>query len=166
MQAKLDLKGYWIADGLDAQGHLLWQEAIYNDVVSAALTDLLSVYFASGTQKPSWYAGLIDNAAYTGVALADTISSHAGWAESTAYSESTRPQWTPTVSGGLASNATVILFTMSAATSLRGLFLVSNSTKGGSTGTLWSTALFTTVRAMLTLQTLRLTYRLRAAGGG
>jgi hypothetical protein len=75
------------------------------------------------------------------------MSSHAGWTEVTAYSESTRPIATfaaatnanPSVVTNTASKAT---FTMNGTTTVGGAFLTSNNTKGGTTGTLFSAADF------------------------
>ena len=69
---------------------------------------------------------------------ADTMGSHTSFAESTAYS-GTRPTWTPgTVSGGSVSNSgSPASFSMTGPDYIFGAFLVSNSTQGGSTGTLY-----------------------------
>lgn len=70
---------------------------------------------------------------------ADTMSSHASFTESTSYSNSTRVAWTPgSVSAGSVDNSgSVAVFNINASDYIFGAFLVSNSTKGGTTGTLY-----------------------------
>lgn len=99
---------------------------------------------SGGTQITSWYFGAIGNTSFTtGLADSDTMSSHAGWTESTAYSEGTRQQW---VDGGAASssitNPNGAAITVNANVTLKGAFITSDSTKGGTTGTLFATGLF------------------------
>ena len=76
------------------------------------------------------------------VVLGDIMTSHAGWAEiSTAYSNSTRPVWTPgTISAGSVSNsASKAVFNISEVTpvTIYGAFMVSTNNKGGTSGTLF-----------------------------
>lgn len=149
---------------LNPDGTLAWRKSIYNDVL--ALTDLLSVYFASGTQKPNWYVGLIDNSGFTGLSPSDTMSSHPGWSENQDYTQATRPQWSPSIGGGVAVNPSPAVFTFVGADTLKGIFLASNNTKGGTSGTLWSTALFGALQSVTPGQVWRVIYNLRAAGGG
>lgn len=81
----------------------------------------------------------------------DTMSSHAGWTEVPAsqVQQATRQVWTPgTVSGGSASDsASPAAYTMAASLAgtayIHGLFLVSNNTIAGTTGTLYSEGEFT-----------------------
>jgi hypothetical protein len=71
--------------------------------------------------------------------LADTMSSHTSFVESTSYSNSTRVAWTPgSISAGSVDNsASVAAFTINASDYIFGAFLNSNSTKGGTTGSLY-----------------------------
>lgn len=105
--------------------------------------NLDTAFTNNDTAETSWYAGLIDNAGFTGVDPSDTMASHTGWSESTAYSEGVRQ----TLSFAAASSRSItaeVSFTMNATVTIDGLFVVTNSTKGGTTGVLWSTALYTT----------------------
>jgi len=92
----------------------------------------------------TWYVGLIDLASYTtGIAAGDTMASHAGWIECTAYDEETRPEWTEgAASNGVTTNGSVVTFTISATKTVKGFFLASSSTKGEAASTLLGTALF------------------------
>lgn len=143
----------------DASGKILRElPLVKNGDTTVGLNDMLSVYFDSGTQKTSWYMGLISNVGFTAVASSNTISSHSGWSESSAYSETTRPQWSPDApSAGVISGPSVT-FTMNATIAIKGIFVVSESTKAGTTGVLFATALFSSVDSLTSGQVLDVTY--------
>lgn len=140
-------------------GKLLWTEHVKNGVTNGGINNLLDVHFRNQTQLTAWFLGLIDDASYTAVSASDTMASHGGWIENQDYDEGTRESW-PTVAATAQSitNTTPAEFTMSADTDLRGVFCVSNSTKGGTAGILWATALFASVRSLLDNDLLRITY--------
>lgn len=142
-------------------GHTLRDEwAYHNAATTAGLNYLLDAAFRAQTAVTTWYIGLIDNAGFTALAAADTMSSHAGWAEFTSYSETTRQAWTianAAASGSLTSSATTT-FTISADGTLRGLFLASSGTKSGTTGTLWATATEANTRDVTNGQSLEVLY--------
>lgn len=120
-----------------------WIDEIRNLVTSAAKNFLLDTTLSGSAYTAAWYLGLISSAGYTAVAVGDTPASHAGWTESTAYSNATRPApaFGAASAGSKASSATS--FTINATDTIKGAILVSNSTKGGTTGTLYSAGLFT-----------------------
>lgn len=125
-------------------GTVKWTAPIHNLITNAGLDHALDVTLSGGTQVTTWYVGLTDGTPT--VAAADTSSSHAGWTEVTAYSESVRQTWTD---GGVSSQSvtnsgSVASFSINAnATTIGGAFLISVSTKGGTTGTLYSAGAFT-----------------------
>jgi len=131
-----------------------------NGVTDAALTDMLNTYFRSATQKPTWYMFLIGATGYTALAPADTMSSHTGWTENTDYTESPRPTWAAdaALNKSIRNSTTPAIFTMSAATTLKGIGIVSNSTKAGATGMLWCTGLFGSDRNLAISDVLRVEY--------
>lgn len=162
-ECALRVGGIWKVQKRDVDGTLLWEEVFHNGINTGALNDLLSVYLAAGTQKTTWYGGLIDNTGFSALSASDTISSHSGWAESTSYDESVRQTWTPgAIASGVVSNSSAMVFTASGSITIKGAFLVSNSTKGGSTGQLWSTGSFSAAQALTVGQTLSVTYSLTA----
>lgn len=137
------------------------KEVFPNGSTTAGLNSILSVYFNSGTQLTTWYLGLINNTPAPTLAAADTIASHSGWSESTSYSESVRQTWTPGAPASASiTNPTVATFTANAAITIYGLFLVSNSTKGGTTGTMWAHGAFGSTQALISGQTLTGKYTL------
>ena len=144
-------------------GRPLWRFRIRNAATDAGLNDLLSVGFAGGTQRLAWYLGLISSSGFSAISGSDTMAAHAGWSEITAYGSATRPQWTPlSVSGKLAQNTDTVNFTMSATSSLRGIFVVSENTKGGTSGILWATALLPAAQQLVNNQVIRVTYGVQA----
>lgn len=154
----------WEAVGLD--GLVRARGWMPNGITTAALNDLLEVYFRSGSQKASWYAGLISSTSYSALAAADTMSSHSGWTEATAYTPSTRPQWSPgAASSGVVLNSAAFTYTFTAEATVKGFFVASDSTKSGTTGTLLATGLFSSDQTFQTGEVLRGFYQLTAAAG-
>jgi hypothetical protein len=156
-------RGIYIAEAVWAHkpDEVLWREVAENGITDAGINDNESVYFGAGTQKTAWYFLLINNASFTALAAADTMSSHAGWVESVDYSESTRQQW---LCGAPASrvitNSTSATFTINTTVTIKGAALTSSNTKSGTSGILWSTGLFATAQSMVNGQLLKLTYTL------
>jgi hypothetical protein len=118
------------------------------------------------TRVTTWYLGLITGpGSGTTIIAANTMSSHAGWTENTGYSNATRPAATfgtattadPSVIDNSASPAS---FSINATSTIAGAFLVNNSTKGGTTGTLFSASDFQSPgdRSVVSADTLNVTY--------
>ena len=136
-------QGSWDIVCRDKHGNIKWTDKIENIVVNAGLDYLLDIGLSGGVQITSWYLGLTDSTPT--VAAGDTMASHAGWTEVTAYSEAARLAWTDGgVSGQSVSNsASPATFTINAnGTVVGGAFLTSVSTKGGATGTLYAAGAF------------------------
>lgn len=131
----------------DADGNLKWEDTIDNLVTTAGKNFNLDTVFAGSTYTAVWYLGLISATSYTtGPAVGDTMASHGGWAEDQNYSSPAARgtcSWSTAASGGSKSLASSITFTMNASTTIKGCFMVTNSTKGGTTGTLYSAGTFT-----------------------
>lgn len=130
----------------DPDGHLKWVDDAWNGVASVGLDITLNTLFRATTQPTAWYVGLVDNAGWTGYNAADTMASHSSpnaWAENTQYSNSTRPQWSPGApSGNAIVNAATMNFAMTATATIHGLFVCTDNTVGGVTGTIFATASF------------------------
>jgi hypothetical protein len=135
----------------------------------ADLVTTIATYGSAGTVTLAATAGTtVSGAAVIWEARAgDTMSSHTPWSESTAYTNSTRPQW----NGGTVSNGSVDNSASQASfnintnnTLIGGLFLVNNSTVGGTSGTLYGMAPFTvSFRQLNNGDTLSVTASLTAA---
>lgn len=146
-------------------GKLLRTYNTLNDITNEGKNTIFDVMFNNGTQiaNNSWFIGLISNTSYTGVAATDTMSSHGGWTEFTGYSQANRVAWG---SGAAASqsvtNATAATFDINAAGTVKGVFITSNSTKSGTTGKLWATALFAADVPVSNGDQLKITYTVSA----
>lgn len=142
-----------------------WVQPIDNLVTTVGKNNLLDNHLAGSAYTAAWYAGLISSTSYTtGAAVGDTSASHGGWAEDQNYTQSTRvaPSFSSASSGSKAT-ASVMVFTMNVTTTIKGVFLISVSTKGGTTGTLFSAGLFTGGdQAVTSSSTLNVTYTLSA----
>jgi hypothetical protein len=87
------------------------------------------------------------------------MASHAGWTENTSYSNSTRvaPTFGTASAGSLATTATA--FNINGTATIAGCFMVTNSTKSGTTGILYSAGSFTGGNKSVTSgDTLNVTY--------
>ena len=168
LSEQVSVTGRYDVKCLDADGNLKWEDSIQNLVVNVGKANILSVYLGADTQTTTWYMGLVDNTGYTAYNAADTMSSHTGWSESVAYSNSTRPTvtfGTATASGGGAGSAgtgsivsTAVTFTINASATILGAFLTTDSAKSGTTGTLYSAGSFASSRAVISGDSLLVTY--------
>lgn len=132
-------------------GKLIWTETFHNLVTTAGKNLLLDVMFRTGGAASAWYVGLVNNASFSAYSAADTMGSHAGWLEGTPYSDATRIAYVPAAaaSGSITNAASKALFNINATLTVRGAFLVNNSTKGGSTGTLYGVGDFAVPRSVV-----------------
>ena len=157
--------GVYRMECFDKDGNLKWVAESHNLVVNVGLQDMNAQYFTGSSYTAAWYLGLYGAAASNDPAAGDTMASHAGWTEVTPYSNATRPACTfgtpttadPSVATNSASPAT---FTINATATVGGAFLVSDDTKGGSTGVLFSASDFTSPgdRSVVSGDTLNVTY--------
>ena len=157
--------GMFTVQCFDKDGVLKWEATKNNLVVNVGLKDMNDKYFSGSAYTAAWYVGLYGAAASNNPAAGDTMSSHAGWVEVTAYSQATRPAATfgaaTTADPSVISNsASVAVFTINGTTTVGGAFLTSNSTKGGTTGTLFSASDFTAPgdRSVVSGDTLNVLY--------
>ena len=149
MKQKSNLKGRFVIEHRDIEGNLKATYEFPNGIVDEGLNHILDTEFHGGSQVGTWYIGLVDNSGWTAFADADTLSSHAGWTEATTYTESNRVEWDEDAAASRSiSNSTTADFSVNATGNLKGIFVSSNNVKStGNTGTLWSTAAFSSVVA-------------------
>ena len=157
--------GIFYFECYDKDGNLKWTDESKNLVVNVGLQYMAGVALTSTSQITTWYVGLYGVASSNNPAAGDTMSSHAGWTEVTAYSESTRVAATfaaatnanPSVVTNTASKA---VFTINGTTTVGGAFLTSGSAKSGTTGTLFSAADFSSPgdRSVVSGDILNVTY--------
>jgi hypothetical protein len=157
---RLGLSGMWHIQHI-RDGQVLAEFDTPNGITDVGIHNLLDTGFRGTSQISTWYAGLVDNAGFSAFAAGDTMASHAGWAESTAYGDANRRTWSPGAAGTRQlTNGTTMDFAINGTATIKGIFIASNNTKGGSTGTLWSTAAFGSNVAVQNGDTLKVTYTL------
>lgn len=123
-------------------GSIRWEDWIENLVVTEGRNYYLNAGLKGVAQISSWFVGL--TAASPTVAAGDTLASHAGWTEFSAYTEAARQALTlGTVAAGSVDNsANKATFSINAnGSSIGGLFIASAST--GTAGTLLGAGAFT-----------------------
>jgi len=156
----LKLKGQWKAQ-LVRDSKVIGEYDFPNGIVNVGLNYLLDASFNGGSAVSTWYIGLINNAGFTALNNADTMASHSGWVETDDYTEGTRPEWTSGAASSRAvTNSATVDFSIDATVTIRGIFITSNNTKSGTTGTLWSTGNFLSNVSAANGDTLRVTYTL------
>jgi hypothetical protein len=163
--------GKYVVECFDKDGNLKWVAETPNLVVNVGLQYMAGVALTSTAQITSWYVGLYGSGATNSPAAGNTMSSHGTWTEVTDYSEATRPAATfaaatnanPSVVTNTASKA---VFTINGTTVVGGAFLTSDSTKSGTTGTLFSAADFSSPgdRSVVSGDILNVTYTFSLAG--
>ena len=137
------IRGHWDIVCRDKNGNIKWTDVIENLVVNAGLDHLLDATLSGGSQITTWYLGLTDGTPT--VAAGDTAASHAGWTEVEAYDEANRVTWTDAgvSSQSVDNSGSPATFTISSdSTTVGGAFLISENTKGGSSGTLYAAGAF------------------------
>lgn len=155
----MKLGGRFRVEHFDKDGKLKGTHEFPNGIVDVGLNHILETQFNGGTPVTAWYIGLINNSGYTALSAANTMASHSGWAETSAYDEATRPEWTAgTAASRSITNGTPIDFSINATTVIRGIFITSVNTKGGTSGVLWATALFASTVSAENGDTLKVTY--------
>lgn len=157
---KANLAGRFVVEHRDRDDNLKAIYDIPNGIVDEGLNSILDVMFHASSQITTWYIGLVDNSGFSAFADADTLSSHAGWSEFTSYTEANRVTWAEDAASSRSiSNTTTADFSINASGNLKGIFVSSNNVKStGNTGTLWSTAAFSSVVATANGDTLKVTY--------
>jgi hypothetical protein len=136
-----------------------------NLVVNVGLADMNDKYFSGSGYTAAWYIGLYGAGSSNDPAAGDTMASHAGWTEVTAYSQATRPAATfgsatvadPSV---INNSGSVAVFSMNGTTTVGGAFLTSDDTKSGTSGILFSASDFQSPgdRSVVSGDTLNVTY--------
>lgn len=157
--------GKYTIECYDKDGNLKWTDESKNLVVNVGLQYMAGVALTSTAQITTWYLGLYGAAASNNPSATDTMSSHIGWTEVTAYSESTRVAVTFAASTNanpsvVTNSASKAVFTINGTTTVGGAFLTSGSAKSGTTGTLFSAADFSSPgdRSVVSGDILNVTY--------
>lgn len=163
--------GKYVVECFDKDGKLKWVSESDNLVVNVGLQYMAGVALTSTAQITSWYVGLYGSGATNSPAAGDTMALHAGWTEVTAYTEATRVL--ANFAAATNANPSVVtntlnkaVFSINGTTVVGGAFLTSSSTKGGTAGTLFSAADFSSPgdRSVVSGDVLNVTYTFSLAG--
>jgi len=143
MKSRAAMGGVFTVVCRDKRGVIKWTDTAKNLVVNVGLNAILDAVFAGGTQTDPWYIGLTDGTPT--VIAGDTMGTHAGWTEVTAYDEAVRQTFVDVRTDQTASNsASKAVFTIDTnATTIGGAFIAASSTKGEAASTLLCGAAFT-----------------------
>ena len=155
----IGVTGHYNVQCLDSDGQVKWTDTIENLVVTVGKNDLLDKYFAGSAYTAAWYMGLVDGASTPTYAAGDTLASHAGWTESTAYTGSNRATvaWNAASAGSKASTATS--FSINATATIAGALLTVTQVRATTTGVLYSAGSFSGGnRSVANGDTLNVTY--------
>ena len=159
MDEKIQINGSYNVECIGENGEIKWTDTIKNLVVTVGKNDLLDKYFAGSAYTAAWYMGLVDGASTPTYAATDTLASHAGWTESTAYSGSNRitVAWNAASAGSKASTATS--FSINATATIAGALLTVTQVRATTTGVLYSAGNFSGgSRSVASGDTLLVTY--------
>jgi hypothetical protein len=157
--------GVYTLECVGADGQVKWSQELHNLVVNEGLQDMNAKYFTGSSYTAAWYLGLYGAAASNNPTATDTAASHPGFTEIVPYSNATRPVCTfgtpTTANPSVASNsASPASYTINATATVGGAFLISNNTKNGTTGVLFSASDFSAPgdRVVASGDTLNVTY--------
>jgi hypothetical protein len=165
----VEIKGGWRnvyrVECHGADGKLKWVEERVNLVTTEGKNDVLTKYFKGSSYTAGWYVGLINNAGFSALAAGDTaaqIGGSNGWTEATTYSESVRQTLTlgSASAGSIDNSASKATFSINGTVTIYGIFVVSTSTKSGTTGVLYGEVAFGSTRALSSEDTLTVTVTL------
>ena len=159
LKETIGVTGHYNVQCLDSDGQVKWTDTIENLVVTVGKNDLLDKYFAGSAYTAAWYMGLVDGASTPTYAAGDTLASHAGWTESTAYSGTDRATvaWNAASAGSKASTATS--FSINATATIAGALLTVTQVRATTTGVLYSAGSFSGGnRSVANGDTLNVTY--------
>ena len=139
--AQVKMHTHWRIVAGDPDGKVKWIDEFDNLVVNEGLDDLLDNYLKGSGYTAAFYVGITGTS--PSFAAGDTMGSHDGWTEVTAYNEVNRPDLTlGSVSGQSVDNsASKASFTIDTNdTGIGGAFVATDNEKGGSGGTLYGGA--------------------------
>lgn len=139
-----------------------WEDP--NIVVDEGLNHLLDVAFHGSTQVGTWYIGLFEGN-YTPLSTVTAATIAAASTECTAYDETTRVAYNEAAAASkvTTNSANKATFTFNASKTIYGGFLVSTSTKSGTSGTLMSASRFGSAKTVESADQLLVTYTFTAS---
>ena len=151
-----------------------WTEIRHNLVTTLGLNDILDQYFAGSAYTAGWFVGFVDNIAFTTFSAADTAAKITltanppttnGWQEFNKYGGSRPALVFGAASGGAKSNSgSPASITCNASGEIKGIFLASSTTIGGTSGILHSEVAFSAARSVINLDPITVIVTLTIVG--
>jgi hypothetical protein len=141
------LSGKYSAQLFDPNGELIAEWEWSNIVCTVGKNLLLDAGLAGNSYTVNGpFLGLVTASGYTGVNVADTMASHAGWTEATSYNGPRKTMiWAP-ATGGSKTVASPCFFEFTTDDVIRGAFVLLGPTGtnvvGGTSGVLYSVGVF------------------------
>jgi hypothetical protein len=162
-QGRARAGGVFKMECLDSEGNLKWVEEFPNLVVNEGLQDMNDQYFSGAGYTAAWYLGLVQGpASGTTFNAGDTLATHAGWTEDTAYTGDRKAVTFGSATSAdpsvISNSASPAQFTMNGTTTIGGAFLCTVAT--GTSGILFSASDFQAPgdRAVVSGDVLNVTY--------
>lgn len=163
MKSKMKIGGVFDVVCIDANGNEKWRDRTHNLVVTEALQHVLDILFTGATQVNPWYVGLTGTA--PSPAAGDTLASHAGWTEISAYTGNRQEYVDVRSSQTVTNSASKASFPITGTATVGGAFLASAAS--GTSGTLLCAAAFSGGdRSVISGDTVEVTYTFSAADDG
>lgn len=167
---KTGIENHYIFEGWENVNGIwrrFWRDRSKNLVVTTGLNEYQKEFWTGAAYTAALFVGLVNNANFGSIALTDTAAKivtgvPAGgdnqWRESTSYSESVRQTLLmgTAVAGAIDNSSSVATFTVTTGFTLKGAFVVTNSTKGGTSGILIGAAAAASTQAFTTGQQVRI----------
>lgn len=162
------VRNSYVFTARDCEGRVKWIEEVDNLTVTQGLNDLLTKYFKGSAYTAAWFVGLVNASGFSTFAAGDTAAQIGGsnaWAEATSYSESVRQTLTlgSASAGSIDNSASKCVFSINGTITIHGAFVVSSSTKSGTSGVIYGEAAFSVDRSLLSGDTLTVQVTLTAA---
>lgn len=161
-------RGLFEVECFDKHGNLKWREKAHNIITNEGLDAILNIMLHASTQITTWYCCLVESNTTPAAGMTYATPTYT---ESTAYDESTRPEYVEAAASGqeITNSANKAVFTINATKTMYGASLVGGgsapSTKGDTAGggTLLCYAKFSQSRSVLDDDVINLTYTVSAA---
>ena len=147
----------YLVECFGPDGSKKWEERFSNLVTTAGKTDIIDKYLKGSSYTAAFYCGLKGTGS---AAVGDTLASHAGWSEISAYSGNRKAITWGTTSGG-SNTASAVAFPITGTATVAGAFVCTVST--GTSGTLYSAGDFSVSRGVGSGDTINVTPTMTAA---
>jgi len=152
-------------------GKLIWLDKTHNIITNQGLDHILNTELHAGTAITTWYCTLVETNTTPAATMTYAVPTYT---ESTAYDETTRPEYVEAASSSqsVTNSASKAVFTISATKTMYGASLVGGGTAASTKadtaggGTLLCYALFSASRAVVDNDVINLTYTVSAADDG